>query len=132
MDELDGVPCSVLGYHIKTRTQICLSCCVTAVLELLVYIVVLAADSACIVQHLRDAQPLIAGLTGLWMVLPAAVCFAAVIASPWQWPSDARDDAVDGSIGPGMAESSCGSQHVWFVVRQLANLVFFPVGAIYR
>lgn len=128
MDELDGVPCSVLGYPIATRTQICLSCCVSAVLELLVYVVVVAADVAVIVQHWRDANALFAWLTGAWMVLPAVVCFVSVITSPWQWPAvDGDDDVTDGD-----AMCNCGRAHVWFVVRQLGNLVFFPVGAVYR
>lgn len=128
MDEPDGVPCSVLGYHIHTRTQICLSYCVSAVLELLVYLVVLAADAAVIVQHWRDANASAAWLSAGWLALPAVCCFVAVISSPGQWPSVEGDaDVLDGRV-----RCNCGRQHVWFVVRQLGNLVFFPVGAVYR
>lgn len=119
----DSGPCSVLGYRIRSRTQICLSGCVAAVLELLVYVVVLAADAAVIVQHWRDANALFAWLTALWLTLPAAVCFVTVLTSPWQWPDNSDNNA---------GSCDCGLVQVRFVLRQLANMVFFPVGAIYR
>lgn len=129
MDELDGVPCSVLGYQITTRTQICLSCCVSAVCELLVYAVVVAADVGVIVQHCRDGRTTFAALTALWLVLPAVVSFVAVVASPWQWPADSDADINDDDDE---SLCNCGRAQARFFVRQLANLLFFPVAAIYR
>lgn len=130
---LDGVPCSVLGYPITTRTQICLTCCLTAVLELLVYLIVVVADVAVIVQHWRDEQPLFAGLTTIWLVLPAFVCFVTVLTSPWQWPNDDDNDANDANGGTrDVAACYCGRTQMLFVGRQMFNLCFFPIGAVYR
>lgn len=135
MDQLDGVPCEVLGYHIKTRTQICLTCCISVVLELIVYLVAFAADVAVVVQHLRDGNPVFGGLTAAFVWLPAVVCFCSVVTSPAQWPQSVCDDD-----GNGVAPSDevpvdgfeCGAVQCRFFVRQLFNLLAFPVGAVYR
>lgn len=123
MEELEGVPCKVLGYHITTRTQICLSCCVTSILELCVYLVVTAADTAVVVQHFRDTNRTYAILTLTFMLLPAIGCFCSIIVSPWQWP-DENDYDIE--------KNKCGKQHVIFFLKQLYNLLLFPIGATYR
>lgn len=117
MEELDGVPCKVLGYPIKTRTQIYLSCLVTAILELFVYIVVVTTDICVAVQHLRDENLLYASLTLIFLCLPAIGCFCSIIVSPWQWPAD---------------NEQCGKENFKFFLKQLNNLIFFPIASIYR
>lgn len=121
MDELDGVPCKLLGYKISTRTQICLSCCVTAALELIVYILVTAADIAVVIQHFRDSNPRYASLTLGFLILPAVGCFCSIVVSPWQWPDTDDDD-----------RPQCGKEHIRFFLRQLYNMLCFPIAAIYR
>lgn len=132
MDQLDGAPCEVLGYHITTRTQICLTCCVSVVLELIVYVVLTIADIAVVIQHFRDANPLFAGLTLTFLWLPAVVCFCSVITSPWQWPSDGNEDDTIGEEFSSKHEFSCGRTECWFFLHQLFNMLAFPVTAVYR
>lgn len=117
MEELDGVPCKVLGYPIKTRTQIYLSCLVTAILELFVYIVVVTTDICLTVQHFRDGNPLYGSLTLICLCLPALACFCSIIVSPWQWPAD---------------NEQCGKENIKFFLKQLGNLFFFPIASSYR
>lgn len=121
MDELDGVPCKVLGYQITTRTQICLSCCVTAALELLVYILVIVADISVVYQHFHDRNSHYASLTLGFLLLPAISCFISILISPWQWPDIESDSQKENTVK--MAK---------FFGKQLFNLVFFPIAAVYR
>lgn len=134
MDQLDGVPCALLGYHIKTRTQICLTCCISVVLELIVYLVLIAADSAVAVQHFRDGNPAYGGLTLGFVCLPAVVCFCSVVTSPGQWPqSDGRgEDTPDGETADIGDEIECGRVQCCFLMWQVFNLMAFPVAAVYR
>lgn len=121
MDELDGVPCKVLGYRITTRTQICLSCCVTAALELLVYVLVIVADFCVVHQHFHDLNTRYAVLTLGFLLLPAIGCFCSILVSPWQWPDIETDNRNEEVL-----------EMVKFFGRQSLNLIFFPIAAVYR
>lgn len=115
-DVLDGVPCHVLGYRVKTKTQIILTCLVPAIFELLVYLFLTTADIALTIQHFRDERPIWASLTLTFLCLPAIICFISVVSSPYHWPD----------------EDECGRENNLFLFRQLFNLIFFPIGAIHR
>lgn len=138
MDQLDGAPCEVLGYHIKTRTQICLTCCISVVLELIVYLVLIAADVAVAVQHFRDGNPEFGGLTLGFVCLPAVVCFVSVVTSPGQWPQqgDGAETLTEGIRKPTKFDDDdrieCGMVQCRFFMWQVFNLVAFPVAAVYR
>jgi len=116
MDELDGVPIKVLGYQVKTRTQIILSCLLPAILEVFVYIVLMTADTALTVRHYIDGHLLWGVLTLIFIWLPAIVCFASVMASPYHWPE----------------ETGCNTDSTLFLLRQCFNLILFPIGAFNR
>lgn len=116
MDCLDGVSKCVLGYQVKTRTQIVLTCLIPAIIELLVYISLVTSDIAVAIQHIRDQNPIWAALTITFLCLPALVCFCSVITSPWQWPE----------------EEGCGNGNIKFFFRQTFNFLFFPIGAVFR
>lgn len=116
MDCLDGVSKCVLGYKVKTRTQIVLTCLIPAIFELLIYICLVTSDIAVAIQHVRDKNPIWAALTLTFLCLPALVCFCSVITSPWQWPE----------------EEGCGKENTKFFLRQTFNFLCFPIGAIFR
>lgn len=117
MEELDGVPQTVLGHQIKTRTQITLTCLVPTTLELFTYITVIVADLGVVVAHFKDSNNIYASLTLALICLPAIGCFCSIVVSPWQWPSD---------------QAVCDRENSRFFGRQTFNLIFFPVGAVYR
>lgn len=116
MDCLDGVSKCVLGYKVKTRTQIVLTCLIPAIFELLIYISLVTSDIAVAIQHIRDKNPIWAALTITFLCLPALVCFCSIITSPWQWPE----------------EEGCGKKTTIFFLRQTFNFLCFPIGAIFR
>lgn len=116
MDVLDGVPRCVLGYQVKTRTQIVLSFLVPVVFELLVYCVLMTADVIVVVEHFRNGNPSWAWFTLAFMWLPAVSCFASVLSSPSQWPE---------TVG-------CDERTARFVAKHLLVLTLFPVAAFYR
>ncbi|XP_021693472.1 uncharacterized protein LOC5569644 [Aedes aegypti] len=116
MDVLDGVPRCVLGYQVKTRTQIVFSFLIPVIFELLVYTVVITADVLVVVEHFRNDNPTWAWFTLSFMWLPAIACFAAVLSSPSQWPETIGFD----------------ERTLRFVEKNLLVLVFFPVAAVYR
>lgn len=116
MDEFDGIPKKVLGVDIKVKTQITLACLVTAILELLIYLTVTLADIAVTIQHFRDGNSMYGSLTVTILCLPAIICFISIMLSPWQWPE----------------EEGCHSENTTFLIKQLFNLICFPIGAVYR
>ncbi|XP_058811400.1 uncharacterized protein LOC131676301 [Topomyia yanbarensis] len=116
MDVLDGVPKCVLGYQVKTRTQIVLNFLIPVVFELLVYTVVMTADVLVTIEHFRNGHQSWAWLTLSFMWLPAIACFSATLSSPSQWPE---------VVG-------CDEQTGRFVMKNLLVLLLFPVAAIYR
>ncbi|KAL1400987.1 hypothetical protein pipiens_006981 [Culex pipiens pipiens] len=116
MDVLDGVPRCVLGYQVKTRTQIVLSFLIPVVFELLVYCVLMTADVIVVVEHFRNGNPSWAWFTLAFMWLPAVSCFASVLSSPSQWPE---------TVG-------CDERTARFVAKHLLVLTLFPVAAFYR
>lgn len=116
MDVLDGVPRCILGYQVKTRTQIVFSFLIPVIFELLVYTVVITADVLVVVEHFRNGNPAWAWFSLIFMWLPAIACFSAVLSSPSQWPEEVGFD----------------ERTLRFVERNLLVLVFFPVAAVYR
>uniref|UniRef100_A0A7G3B391 XK-related protein n=1 Tax=Lutzomyia longipalpis TaxID=7200 RepID=A0A7G3B391_LUTLO len=118
MDELDGVPKRILFYPVKTRTQIVASILIPTFMELCVYVVLTTADITITVRHFQCGDYLWGALTLTFLCLPALLCFIIIIASPWQWP-DQSDCAETNS-------------HWKFFLRQLFNVLLFPLGAIWR
>ncbi|XP_053682000.1 uncharacterized protein LOC128732707 [Sabethes cyaneus] len=116
MDALDGVPKCVLGYQVKTRTQIVLGFLVPVVFELLVYIVVTTADILVVIEHFHNGNPAWAWFTLALVWLPAIACFSAILSSPSHWPE---------AVG-------CDERTWRFIGKNLLVLLLFPVAAIYR
>ena len=116
MDALDGAPKCILGYNVKTRMQIVLTCLIPSAVSLLVYVSLITIDVALIVKHFLDKNFVWAGLTALFVLMPAVICFIVIMMSAWQWPQ----------------QQGCTSDNVKFFFRQLFNLVFFPISAIFR
>lgn len=116
MDALDGIPKCVLGYQVKTRSQIVLSFMVPVVFEFIVYVVVTTADVLVVVEHFRNDNTTWAWLTLCLIWIPAIACFSAVLSSPSHWPE---------AVG-------CDAQTWRFIGKHLLILLLFPVAAIYR
>lgn len=116
MDALDGVPRSVLGYPVKTRTQIVATFLVPVIFELMLYIVLTTADILITVEHFRNGAPTWAWFTLTLIWLPAVVCFCSIVSTPERWPERIGFDERTGR----------------FLFNQVAILVFFPLAALYR
>uniref|UniRef100_A0A182PT99 XK-related protein n=1 Tax=Anopheles epiroticus TaxID=199890 RepID=A0A182PT99_9DIPT len=116
MDALDGVPRSVLGYPVKTRTQIVMTFLVPVIFELMVYIVLTTADILITVEHFRNGNPTWAWFTLTLIWLPSVVCFCSIVSTPERWPEQ---------IG-------CDERTGRFLFNNVAILVFFPFAALYR
>uniref|UniRef100_A0A182KH14 XK-related protein n=1 Tax=Anopheles christyi TaxID=43041 RepID=A0A182KH14_9DIPT len=116
MDALDGVPRSVLGYPVKTRTQIVMTFLVPVIFELMVYIVLTTADILITVEHFRNGSPTWAWFTLTLIWLPSVVCFCSIISTPERWPEQ---------IG-------CDERTGRFLFNNVAILLFFPLAALYR
>ncbi|XP_055551140.1 uncharacterized protein LOC129733349 [Wyeomyia smithii] len=116
MDALDGVPRCVLGYQVKTRTQIVLSFLIPVVSELLVYTVVMTADILLVIEHFHNENPSWAWFTFALLWLPAIACFSVILSSLSNWPE---------TVG-------CDKRTWQFIGKNLAILLLFPVAAIYR
>ena len=117
MDELDGVPQDIFGYHIKSRTQVVLTLLVPAVFEFLVYVVAITADICTTVLHFTNGSYnwAIGTLTLIW--LPPVICFVTVLCTKSQWPEGV---------------SWYNRETTKFVIKNISNLILFPLGAIYR
>lgn len=129
-DVLDGVPKHVLGWPIKTKTQITLTWIIPTVLELFVYIVLITSDISVCVQHFIEQNYVWASLTLAFIWLPAVLCFCTIITSPWQWPDYYVDNNNDCDCN--RDPDGCSTPCVQFVFRLIFNFVCFPVGAISR
>ncbi|XP_055586477.1 uncharacterized protein LOC129739102 [Uranotaenia lowii] len=116
MDVLDGVPKCVLGYQVKTRTQIVFSFLIPVILELMVYTVVMTADVLVVIEHFWNGNTHWAWATVSFMWIPAIASFASILSSPSQWPEQ---------IG-------CDAQTWHFVGKYILVLLLFPLAAIYR
>uniref|UniRef100_A0A182MIQ1 XK-related protein n=1 Tax=Anopheles culicifacies TaxID=139723 RepID=A0A182MIQ1_9DIPT len=116
MDVLDSVPRSVLGYPVKTRTQIVMTFLVPVIFELLVYIVLTTADILVTIEHFRNGNPTWGWFTLSLIWLPSVVCFCSIISTPERWPEQ---------IG-------CDERTWHFLFANIAILVFFPFAALYR
>lgn len=115
MDPLDLCPVKILGYSIKTRWQISLNYLIPCTIELLIYLCLMCTNFALIYQHFVDKNYLWAWATLAIIPAPAVICFICVMLSS-QWPE----------------ELGCGIEKWKFFARQLLNLLFFPICAIYR
>lgn len=115
MDPLENVALKILGFSVKTRWQISLNYLIPSIIELLVYIAVVVIDSALVYQHILDKNYLWAWITIGIVIMPAMLTFTCELASD-QWP----------------VEEGFGSEKKKFLCRQIFNLIFFPLGAIYR
>lgn len=120
MDPVECAPKCLLGWPIKSKTQIWFNWIVPIVLELLVYVVVIVADFAVTYQHFVDGNHLWAGLTLGFIWLPALLSFITVIATPRNWP-----DYVEGGEG-------LGHRCLQFLLIVLVNVLLFPFGAMAR
>uniref|UniRef100_A0A182XVE3 XK-related protein n=1 Tax=Anopheles stephensi TaxID=30069 RepID=A0A182XVE3_ANOST len=116
MDALDGVPRSVLGYPVKTRTQIVMTFLVPVIFELMVYIVLTTADILVTIEHFRNGNPAWGWFTLALIWLPSLVCFCSIVSTPERWPDQ---------IG-------CDKCTAVFLFNNIAILVFFPLAALYR
>ncbi|XP_049532165.1 uncharacterized protein LOC125949293 [Anopheles darlingi] len=116
MDALDGVPRSVLGYPVKTRTQIVMTFLVPVIFEMLVYIVLTTADVLVTIEHFRNGNTAWGWTTLALIWLPSIVCFCSIISTPERWPE---------AIG-------CDERTGRFVFKNLAILLLFPLAALYR
>uniref|UniRef100_A0A182R754 XK-related protein n=1 Tax=Anopheles funestus TaxID=62324 RepID=A0A182R754_ANOFN len=116
MDVLDGVPRSVLGYPVKTRTQIVMTFLVPVIFELMVYIVLTTADILVTVEHFRNGNPSWGWFTLSLIWLPSVVCFCSIISTPERWPE---------LIG-------CDERTSHFLITNIGILLFFPLAALYR
>jgi hypothetical protein len=115
MDPLDEVPEKVLGYKVKTRWQIALFYLIPCIVELMVYVSVTIIDVGVTYQHWIDRHRFYAMITILLILVPAFLTFVCVLLSD-QWPIQDDD-----------------TREKWiFFGRQLVNLFFFPIAAIYR
>ncbi len=115
MDVLD-TPNSILGWTIKTRMQITLTWLIPSIMQLLVYVTIIAVDCGLVVQHLLTKNLLWGYLTLSFIIAPALLCFIFILLSPTQWPEP---------IG-------WSKENRKFLGRQIVHLIVFPVGAIYR
>ncbi|XP_055642370.1 uncharacterized protein LOC129779120 [Toxorhynchites rutilus septentrionalis] len=116
MDALDGIPKCVLGYQVKTRSQIVLSFMVPVIFEFIVYVVVMTADILVVVEHFRNDNNTWAWLTLCLIWIPTIASFSTVLSSPSHWPETIGCDGLTGR----------------FVGKHLLLLLLFPVAAIYR
>ncbi|XP_052889744.1 uncharacterized protein LOC128298052 [Anopheles moucheti] len=116
MDVLDGVPRSVLGYPVKTRTQIVMTFLVPVIFELMVYIVLTTADILVTVEHFRNGNPSWGWFTLALIWLPSLVCFCSIVSTPERWPD----------------QMGCDERTGRFLFINIAILVFFPLAALYR
>lgn len=131
MDEIECAPKCLLGWPIKSSTQIWFNWIVPITLELFVYIVLIVADGAVTYQHFIDENHLWAGLTLTFLWLPAILCFCSIITSPWNWPdyysaADGTDTTTDDN------ESGASKQCLQFILVLAFNVLFFPVGSLAR
>lgn len=115
MDPLENVSEKILGYSIKTKWQITLNYLIPCIVEVLVYITVIVVDGALVYQHILDQNYLWAWITLGIVIVPALLTFICVVVSD-QWP----------------IEEGFRSEKRRFLLRQIVNLFFFPIGAIYR
>ncbi|XP_053673688.1 uncharacterized protein LOC128723945 [Anopheles nili] len=116
MDVLDGVPRSVLGYPVKTRTQLVVTFLVPVIFELMVYIVLMTADILVAMEHFNNGNTSWGWFTLSLICLPSIVCFCSIISNPERWPEEIGFDQRTG----------------WFLFHNFAILVFFPLAALYR
>uniref|UniRef100_A0A182QR51 XK-related protein n=1 Tax=Anopheles farauti TaxID=69004 RepID=A0A182QR51_9DIPT len=116
MDALDGVPRTVLGYPVKTRTQIVMTFLVPVIFELMVYIVLTTADILVTMEHFRNGNPSWGWFTLSLIWLPSLVCFCSIVSNPERWPE----------------EIGCDKRTGQFLFHNIVILVFFPLAALYR
>lgn len=127
MDEIECAPKCLLGWPIKSSTQIWFNWIVPIALELFVYIVLIVADGAVTYQHFIDGNHLWAGLTLTFLYLPAILCFCSIITSPWNWPDFYPGTSTTEEIGTGASK-----QCLQFILVLAFNVLFFPVGSLAR
>lgn len=125
MDSVDCAPKCLLGWPIKTKTQIWFNWIVPTALELFVYVTLIVADVAVTYQHFIDDNHLWAGLTLAFVWLPAILCFGTIITSPWNWP-DYYDKNVPES------DNGVNKQCLQSILVLAFNVLLFPVGALAR
>ncbi|KFB40903.1 hypothetical protein ZHAS_00008452 [Anopheles sinensis] len=116
MDVLDGVPCSILGYPVKTRTQVVMTFLVPVIFEMMVYIVLTTADVLVTVEHFRNGNTSWGWFTLSLIWLPSVVCFCSIVSTPERWPEQ---------IG-------CDKRTGQFLFKNIAILLLFPLAALYR
>uniref|UniRef100_A0A182IVC5 XK-related protein n=1 Tax=Anopheles atroparvus TaxID=41427 RepID=A0A182IVC5_ANOAO len=116
MDVLDGVPRTVLGYPVKTRTQVVMTFLVPVIFETMVYIVLTTADVLVSVEHFRNGNPSWGWFTLSLIWLPSVVCFCAIVSTPERWPEQIGCDRRTGQ----------------FLFKNIAILLLFPLAALYR
>jgi hypothetical protein len=117
MDVLDGCPKVILGHTVKTRTQIVLTFLVPALLELLVYVVLIPNDFFVVARLSIDEHHVWAMLTLSFIWLPALLSFLVSLVTPSQWP---------------VPTAYCNKMNFCYFWRLVLHLVFFPVAAVYR
>lgn len=129
MDSVDCAPQCLLGWPIKTKTQIWFNWIIPIALELLVYVVLIVADVAVTYQHFHDGNHLWAWLTLTFIWLPAVLCFGSIITSPWNWPDyyAERDGGGDTDAADG-ANKQC----LQFILILAFNVLLFPIGSLAR
>lgn len=140
LDDLDCNPRCLLGWPIKTRTQIWLNWIVPTALELFVYLVLIVADCSVVALHFLDGNPHWGALTLTFVWVPVFLCFCSIITSPWQWPDyyatdiDEVDDGEGGGGGGGAGGGGGGASKpcLLFILRLTANVLLFPVFAVFR
>ncbi|XP_052867717.1 uncharacterized protein LOC128273727 [Anopheles cruzii] len=116
MDTLDGVPRSVLGRPVKTRTQIVMTFLVPVIFEAMVYIVLTTADVLVTIEHFRNGNTGWGWTTLTLIWLPSIVCFCSIVSTPERWPEQ---------IG-------CDERTQNFLFKNCAILLFFPLAALNR
>lgn len=134
MDAVECAPKCLLGWPIKTKTQIWFNWIIPIVLEQFVYVVLMVADVAVTYQHFIDGNHLWAGLTLTFIWLPAICCFGTVITSPWNWPDYYTDPAADVNTTNTDPVEGRGTnkQCLQFVFVLAFNVLLFPLGALAR
>lgn len=110
-----GPPHHILGLTIHSRTRIYVSYIIPNVLELLVYIVQIVADSAVSYQHFKSHQSDFGWATLSLILVPPVVTCVLVLSSKSQWikPKQNRTRKK-------------------FVCMQLLQMVMFPFFVIFR
>jgi hypothetical protein len=110
------IPVKILGYGLKTKSQIVFHYLLPCVVEIIVYISIIVVDAALFWQHFTDKNYAYSYYTLSLIIFPALLTFLCIMVSD-QWPVD---------------ETRFGPKKRAFLLKQILKFLLFPIFSTYR